>query len=255
MPTQLPEDARRRLEEGQLDLRHRCWYNVQRLHKWSGRLEREGPSGEDADYYKTMGPRSLLLGPIVWDGPTDKPELGWNEITAALRVRVRDLLGHYARELAALAAGEWWSLGLTGEEFKSRMAAILQSALADLKSVAKDADADLGLSLDIAPLVADINTGLQAWCEDYVERYGVVVGLYGTAEIGLGAPRAPDEIPYVQLGESTPAKDASGQAAIPTRPKSYGIGTAGGRRGNRWYPKRKATGWDVREQSKDPEAG
>jgi len=228
MPTQLPEDARRRLEEGQLDLRHRCWYNVQRLHKWSGRLEREGPSGE---------------------------ELGWNEITAALRVRVRDLLGHYARELAALAAGEWWSLGLTGEEFKSRMAAILQSALADLKSVAKDADADLGLSLDIAPLVADINTGLQAWCEDYVERYGVVVGLYGTAEIGLGAPRAPDEIPYVQLGESTPAKDASGQAAIPTRPKSYGIGTAGGRRGNRWYPKRKATGWDVREQSKDPEAG
>ena len=87
MPTQLPEDARRRLEAGQGDLRDRCWHNVQRLHKWSGKLEREGPSGEDAAYYESMGPRSLFLGPIVWDGPTDKRKLGWDEITAALRRR------------------------------------------------------------------------------------------------------------------------------------------------------------------------
>lgn len=55
MPSQLPEDARRRLEAGQGDLRDRCWHNVQRLHKWSGKLEREGPSGEDADYYESNG--------------------------------------------------------------------------------------------------------------------------------------------------------------------------------------------------------
>jgi hypothetical protein len=134
-----------------------------------------------------MGPRSLLLGPIVWDGPTDKRKLGWDEITAALRAKVRDLLGRYARELAALAGGEWWSLGLTGAEFESRMAAVLQSVLADLKNVAKEADSDLGLGLEIEPLVADLNTGLQAWCEDYVERYGAHVGLYGTAGTGLGA--------------------------------------------------------------------
>src|ERR1035437_1020279 len=156
MPTQLPEDARRRLEVGQRDLRDRCWHNVQRLHKWSGRLEREGPSGEDADYYESMGPRSLFLGPIVWDGPTDKRELGWDEITAALREKVRDLLGRYARDLAALAGGEWWSLGLTNAEFESRMAAVLQSVLADLKNVAKDADSDLGLGVEIASLVADL---------------------------------------------------------------------------------------------------
>jgi hypothetical protein len=155
MPTQLPEDARRRLEAGQRDLRDRCWHNVQRLHKWSGKLEREGPSGEDADHYKSMGPRSLFLGPIVWDGPTDKRKLEWDEITAALRAKVRDLLGYYARELVTLVVGEWWSLGMTGAEFESRMTAVLQSVLVDLKSVAKDADADLGLALDIAAFVAD----------------------------------------------------------------------------------------------------
>jgi hypothetical protein len=192
MPTQLPEDARRRLEVGQRDLRDRCWYNVQRLHKWSGRLEREGPSGEDADYYESMGPRSLFLGPIGWDGPTDKRKLGWDEITAALRGKIRDLLGRYARELAALAGGEWWSLGLTGPEFEARMAAVLQSVLVDLKNIAKDADSDLGLGVEIEPLVAELNTGLQAWCQDYVERYGAHIGLYGTAETGLGAqPGAP----------------------------------------------------------------
>src|ERR1017187_2356578 len=189
MPTQLPEDARRRLEASQGDLRDRCWQNVQRLHKWSGKLEREGPSGEDADYYESMGPRSLFLGPIVWDGPTDKRKLGWDEITAALRAKVRDLLGRYARELAALAGGEWWSLGLTGAEFESRMAAVLQSVLADLQNVAKEAYSDLGLGLEIEPLVADLNTGLQAWCDDCVERYGAHIGLYGTAATGLGAPQ------------------------------------------------------------------
>jgi len=188
MPTQLPEDARRRLEAGQCDLRDRCWQNVQRLHKWSGKLEREGPSGEDADYYESMGPRSLFLGPIVWDGPADKRKLSWDEITAALRVKVHDLLGRYARELAALAGGEWWSLGLTAAEFESRMAAVLQSVLADLKNVARDADSDLGLGLEIEPLVVELNTGLQAWCDDYVERYGAHIGLYGTAESGNGVP-------------------------------------------------------------------
>ena len=215
MTTQLPEDARRRLEAGQGDLGDRCWHNVQRLHKWSGKLERDGPSGEDADYYESMGPRSLFLGPIVWDGPTDKRKLGWDEITAALRVKVRDLLGRYARELAALAGGEWWSLGLTGVEFEARLAAVLQSVLADLKNVAKEADSDLGLGLEIAPLVADLNTGLQAWCEDYVERYGAHIGLYGTAETGLGAQQVPEEVPHAPPGESNSAseKDASGQAA------------------------------------------
>jgi len=38
--------------------------------------------------------------------------------------------------------------------------------------------------------VADLNTVLQAWCDDYVERYDARVGLYGTAETGLGAPLA-----------------------------------------------------------------
>lgn len=189
MPTQLAEDARRRLEAGQGDLRDRCWHNVQRLHKWSGKLEREGPSGEDAAYYESMGPRSLFLGPIVWDGPTDKRQLGWDEITAALRAKVRDLLGRYARDLAALAGGEWWSLGLTSTEFESRMAAVLQSVLADLKNVARDADSDLGLGLEIEPLVAELNTGLQAWCDDYVERYGAHIGLFGTAETSLDAPQ------------------------------------------------------------------
>ena len=188
MPTQLPEDARRRLEAGQGDLRDRCWHNVQRLHKWSGKLEREGPSGEDADYYESMGPRSLLLGPIVWDGPTDKQKLGWDEITAALRAKVRDLLGRYARELAALAGGEWWSLGLTAAEVESRMGAVLRSVLADLRRFAKDADSDLGLDLEIEPLVADLRSGLQAWCDDYVERYGAHAGLYGTAETGNDVP-------------------------------------------------------------------
>jgi hypothetical protein len=187
MPTQLPEDARRRLEAGQGDLCDRCWHNVQRLHKWSGKLERDGPSGEDADYYESMGPRSLFLGPIVWDGPTDKRKLGWDEITVALRAKVRDLLGRYARELAALAGGEWWSLGLTGAQFESRMAAVLQSVLADLKTVAKEADTDLGLNLEIEAFVADLKPGLQTWCEDYVERYGAHVGLYGTARPGIGA--------------------------------------------------------------------
>jgi len=116
MPTQLAEDARRRLEAGQGDLRDRCWHNVQRLHKWSGKLEREGPSGEDADYYESMGPRSLFLGPIVWDGPTDKRKLGWDEITAALRAKVRDLLGRYARELAALAGKVFVQLIRVGAE-------------------------------------------------------------------------------------------------------------------------------------------
>ena len=69
------------------------------------------------------------------------------------------------------------------------MAAVLQSVLADLKNVAKDADSDLGLALEIGPLVADLNTGLQAWCDDYVERYGAHVGLYGTAETSLDAPQ------------------------------------------------------------------
>jgi hypothetical protein len=68
------------------------------------------------------------------------------------------------------------------------MAAVLQSVLADLKNVAKDADSDLGLGVEIASLVADLNTGLQEWCEDYVERYGAHIGLYGTAETGNGAP-------------------------------------------------------------------
>jgi len=213
MPTQLPDDARRRLEEGQLDLRRRCWYNVQRLHKWSGRLESNGPSGEDADHYKTMGPRSLILGPIVWDGPTDKRKLEWDEITAALRANVRHLLGFYARELVTLVVGEWWSLGMTGAEFEARITAVLQSVLVDLKGVAKDADADLGLGLDIAEFVADTNIELQSWCKDYVERYGSVVGLYGTAE--AGAPPLPHEIPQSQLRESPSAteKDASGQAS------------------------------------------
>jgi hypothetical protein len=189
MPTQLPEDARRRLEEGQRDLRDRCWHNVQRLHKWSGRLESEGSSGEDADYYESMGPRSLFLGPIGWDGPTHKRKLGWDEITAALRGKIRDLLGRYARELAALAGGELWSLGLTDVEFEARMAAVLQSVLVDLKNIAKAADSDLGLGLEIEPLVADLNTELQVWCEDYVERYGAQIGLYGTAETALDVPR------------------------------------------------------------------
>lgn len=78
---------------------------------------------------------------------------------------------------------------MTGAEFESRMAAVLQSVLADLKIVAKDADSDLGLGVD-ASLVADLNTGLQEWCEDYVERYGAHIGLYGTAEAGLDAPSA-----------------------------------------------------------------
>src|ERR1039458_3958476 len=193
MPNQLPEDARQRLAAGQGDLRDRCWQNVQRLHKWSGKLERDGPSGEDADYYESMGPRSLFLGPIVWDGPTEERKWGWDEITAALRVKVHDLLGRYARELAALAGGEWWSLGLTGAEFESRMAAVLQSVLADLKNVAKEADLDLGLGLEIEPLVVDLSTDLQAWCEDYAERYGAHVGLTGTAEVGFGA--APGSLP------------------------------------------------------------
>jgi hypothetical protein len=236
MPTQLPEDARRRLEEGQLDLRHRFWYNVQRLHKWSGRLECDGPCGEDADHYKTMGPRSLILGPIVWDGPTEKRELSWDEITAALRAKVGDLLGHYARELVTLTVGEWWSLGLTGAEFESRLAAVLQSVLADLKNVAKEADKDLGLELEIEPLVADLTTGLQAWCEEYVGRYGAYIGLYGTAESGASAQQVPDEISHAQPGESTSAseKDASGQAAIPADrqgteavPRAFVLGTAG----------------------------
>jgi hypothetical protein len=215
MPTQLPDEARRRLEESQLDLRHRCWYNVQRLHKWSGRLEREGPSGEDADHYKTMGPRSLILGPIVWDGPTDKRKLEWDEITDSLRAKVRHLLGYYARELVTLVVGEWWSLGMTGAEFESRMTAVVQSALVDLKGAATDADSDLGLGLDIAAFVADINIELQAWCKDYVERYGAVVGLYGTSK--AGAPPVPDEIPEDQPRESTSAteEDASGRASTP----------------------------------------
>ena len=219
MPIQLPEDARRRLEAGQGDLRDRCWQNVQRLHKWSGKLEREGPSGEDADYYESMGPRSLFLGPIVWGGPTDKRKLSWDEITAALREKVRDLLGRYARDLAALAGGEWWSLGLTAAEFESRMAAVLQSVLADLKNVAKDADSDLGLALEIEPLVADLNTGLKAWCDDYVERYGGHIGLYGTAETSLSAQQVPDEARSAQHGESNSAneKDASGRA-VRTKP-------------------------------------
>jgi len=43
----------------------------------------------------------------------------------------------------------------------------------------READSDLGLGLEIEPLVTDLNTGLRAWCEDYVERYGAHVGLYG----------------------------------------------------------------------------
>src|ERR1035437_6475626 len=211
MPTQLPEDARRRLEAGQGDLGDRCWHNVQRLHKWSGKLERDGPSGEDADYYESMGPRSLFLGPIVWDGPTDKRKLGWDEITAALRVKVHDLLGRYARELAALAGGEWWSLGLTGAQFESRMAAVLQSVLADLRNVAKEADTDLGTNLEIEAFVADLKPGLQTWCEDYVERYGAHVGLYGTARPDIGTQQVPEEPP--QEPPTVGEKDAAGQAA------------------------------------------
>jgi hypothetical protein len=198
MPTQIPEDARQRLAAGQGDLRDRCWHNVQRLHKWSGKLEREGPSGEDADYYESMGPRSLFLGPIVWDGPTDKRKLSGDEITAALRAKVRDLLGRYARELAALAGGEWWSLGLTAAEFESRMGAVLRSVLADLRRFAKDADSDLGLDLEIEPLVADLSTGLQAWCSDYVEQYGAHIGLCGTAEAGVGV-----QVGHSQAGASS----------------------------------------------------
>ena len=199
MPTQLPGDARRRLEEGQRDLRDRCWQNVQRLHKWSGRLEREGPSGEDADHYEFMGPRSLFLGPIVWDGPTDKQKLSWDDITAALRVKVRELLGRYARELAALAGGEWWFLGLPRADFESRMGAVLQSVLTELKNVAKDADADLGLDLEIEALLADLKPVLQAWCADYIERYGAHVGLCGTAETGRG-----EQVGGPQAGASSP---------------------------------------------------
>jgi len=77
-----------------------------------GQVRGRGSLGENGDYYEAMGPRSLLLGPIAWDGPMDKRELGWDEITAALRGKTRDLLGRYGRELAALAGGEWWSLGL-----------------------------------------------------------------------------------------------------------------------------------------------
>jgi len=51
-------------------------------------------------------------------------------------------------------------------DFESRMDSVLQSVLTDLKDVAKDAAADLGLGLEIEALVAELKPVLQAWCED-----------------------------------------------------------------------------------------
>jgi len=75
-----------------------------------GQVEREGLPAEDADYLRVHGAAfAVSLARLCGTGRTDKRKsLSWDEIHGCNPVvKVHDLLGRYARELAALG---WWGV-------------------------------------------------------------------------------------------------------------------------------------------------